>query len=252
MDLELLRGAGLTDSESKVYLSLLKIGDSTRGEIVSASGIAGSKVYENLEKLHQKGLVSWYITEGIKHFKPMHPKHLITFLESQKETILRMEARLRTILPSLIGIFAQSKEDQEVELLHGMKGLEAVFLEQIDILNKGGINYVIGGTKGIDEEAMQAFFVKIHRLRQQRGIRTRMLYNLRQKKAVDALYANSEFSLTEVKYLPHTSPVSINIYANRVIIVIFGQDMTLIHIKSKETSHSFMEYFNILWKQGVA
>src|SRR3989338_10941265 len=79
-----LSNVGLTDSESKVYLALLSLGDSTRGEIVNESGIAGSKVYEVLDKLYRKGLVAKYLKDKILHFKPANPMQLITYLNEKK------------------------------------------------------------------------------------------------------------------------------------------------------------------------
>ncbi len=250
MNENVIKEAGLTDSETKIYLALLEIGDSTRGNIVNHSRVAGSKVYENLEKLHQKGLVSWYIQQGVKHFKPTNPKQLLTYLEEKKKSIIRVEEKMQSILPLLLSQYSDSKEEQEVELLTGMKGLETIFFEQVDLLKRGEFNYVIGGTKGSNEGPMFAFFEKIHHMRQAKGIKTKMLYNVSQKETVDRLYGQSKFSLTQVRYIPTASPVAINIYANRVVIIIFGKEMTLIHIRSQQTASSFLEYFSILWKQG--
>ena len=65
MEREILREIGLTDSETKVYLALLELGDSTRGEIVNTAGIAGSKLYEIIDKLQDRGLVSVYIKNKV-------------------------------------------------------------------------------------------------------------------------------------------------------------------------------------------
>jgi len=247
---EALKEAGLTESQSKVYLALLELGDSTRGDIVATSGISGSKVYENLEKLHAKGLVAWYTKAGVKHFKPTNPNQLLTYLEEKKKGISTVEENMKTFLPGLLTLYNQSREEEEVEILHGIRGMETIFLEQVAILKNGEYNYVIGGTRGSNEGAMTAFFVKIHRLRQQKGIRTRMLYNQRQKDAIEGMYGGKIFSMTEVRYLQTTSPVAINIYSNRVVIIIFGREMTLIHIRSQQTADSFLEYFSLLWGQG--
>ena len=66
---DVLREIGLTESENKIYLALLDLGDSTRGDIVNKSGVAGSKVYDLLERLREKGLVSIYVKDKVKHFK---------------------------------------------------------------------------------------------------------------------------------------------------------------------------------------
>lgn len=248
MEKEILSQIGLTDSERKVYLALLELGDSTRGEIVNKSKVAGSKVYELLEKLQEKGLVSIYSQNKIKHFKPVNPKQILNYIEIKKNEILSIEKDANNILPMLLGKFNASKENQEVELLTGIHGLEIIFREQIDIMKKGETCYVIGGTKGSDEVAVQAFFEKIHLLREQKKIKTRMLFNLKQKSSTEKLYSTKKYPQTETRFIEHSSPVAINIYKDRTAIIIFGKEISTIIIKSQDVANSFMEYFNILWK----
>ena len=57
---ELLK-VGLTDGESKVYLALSQLGSSTVGPIVKKSGIAYSNIYDVLDRLTKKGIVSFVI-----------------------------------------------------------------------------------------------------------------------------------------------------------------------------------------------
>ena len=136
MEMDILNEIGLSESEKKVYLSLLELGDSTRGDIVNTSGVTGSKVYELLEKLQEKGLVSIYLKDNVKHFKPTNPKQILNYLEQKKEEIINIERQAQAILPSLLAKYGQSKEDEEVELISGMHGLEVIFREQVDSLKK--------------------------------------------------------------------------------------------------------------------
>lgn len=245
---ELLREIGLTDSEIKVYLTLLELGDSTKGPITNSSQITGSKTYEILERLKHKGLISEYIKDKIKHYKASNPNQILRYLEEKQEKITDVEEKIKNILPTLLLKFQSSKKDQEVELFTGLKGLQAIFYEQIEIMNSGETNYVIGGTKGIDEEAVIAFFQKIHQLRAKKKIKTKMLYNKRQKTNTDELF--NTYAYTTTKYIDHTSPVAINIYNDRTVIIIFGKQISAIHIKSEEVANSFLEYFHMLWTQA--
>ena len=115
------------------------------------------------------------------------------------------------------------------------------------MLKKGETCYVIGGTKGVDEGPIMAFFRKIHLMREKKKIKTKMLYNVRQKKTVEAYYSK-EFPGTTSRFISHTSPVAVNIYNDRTVIIIFGSEITSIHIKSEDVAKSFLEYFNLLWK----
>ncbi len=245
---DILREIGLTDSEIRVYLGVLDLGDSTKGPITDRSQVTGSKTYEVLERLKQKGLITEYLKNKVKHYKAASPKQLLQYLEEKKQKIDSTESHIKTILPQLLGKYHASIKENEVELYTGLKGMQAIFYEQIDIMNPGETNYVIGGTAGIGEEAMMAFFQKIHKLRAEKKIKTRMLYNNRQKKETEKLF--SRYKYTETRYIAHTSPVAINIYKDRTVIIIFGAEITAIHIRSQDVAGSFMEYFNMLWKQS--
>jgi len=247
MNTRVLEEIGLTGAEIRVYLSLLELGDSTRSNIVSKSKISGSKVYDVLEKLQAKGLVAIYTQNKVKHFKPTNPKQILYYLEEKRKEINNVESQAKNILPLLLAQFQASKEEHEVELLTGLKGLEVIFREQIDIMKPGDINYVIGGTKGSEEEAVVAFFQKIHVMREKKRIKSKMLYNLRQKERTERFFGTQQYSHSETRYIKHSSPVSINIYKNRVVIIVFGKTISAIHIKSQDIANSFLEYFNLLW-----
>ncbi len=247
---QVLQELGLTPSEIKVYLALLDLGDSTRGDIVNKSGISGSKIYDILEKLKDKGLISIYDQNQVRHFKPVNPKQILNYIDGKKEEVNKIEQDAKLILPMLLVKFNSTAKEQEVELLNGLKGLEILFREQIDLLNTGETCYVIGGTKGAEEEPVVAFFQKIHLLREGKRIKTKMLYNLRQKVTTERFYSSKRYPHTETRYIKHTSPVAIDIYKDRTVIIIFSDTITAIHIKSEDVAKSFKEYFELLWKQA--
>ncbi|MAF34952.1 hypothetical protein CMO91_03850 [Candidatus Woesearchaeota archaeon] len=248
----ILQQIGLTESETKVYLALLDLGDSTRGDIVHTSGIAGSKVYEVLEKLQTKGLVTIYTKDKVSHFKPANPKQLLYYLEEKEQKVKQAEHQVNTIMAGLMEKYKGSATKPEVELLTGFKGLEILFREQVESLKKGEYNYVIGGTRGAQEQPVVAFFQKIHAMREKKGIKTKMLYNIKQKESATQDYGKQHYPGSTTRFIQHTSPVSINVYKNRVFITVWTDTPITIHIRSQDVANSFLEYFEILWKQSKA
>lgn len=239
---------GLSSNERITYLGLLELGDSTRSRIVAKTSIAGSKIYDILERLKTKGLVSIYLKDNVKHFKALNPQQLLHYVEEQESALKEQKKQVQNILPQLTAQFLSGKSEQEVELLSGMKGIQTYFYEQVEELEKGDVNYVIGGTRGINDDHLVAFYRKIHLLREQKGIKTKMLYNKRQKQLVKQSYHQKEFPLSETKFIEHTSAVAINIFKNKTLITIFGKEVTGIKITSKDVAQSFVEYFDLLWK----
>ena len=76
MNEKLLEEIGLTRGEIKVYLTLLKIGETTTGKIISEAKISSGKIYEILDKLIQKGLVSYTIKEKTRYFNAASPNRI--------------------------------------------------------------------------------------------------------------------------------------------------------------------------------
>ena len=85
-------------------------------------------------------------------------------------------------------------------------------------------------------------------MRQNKGIRTKMLFNIKQKDTYAKQFSSKVYKYTTTKYIEHASPVAINIYKDKTIIIIFGNKIISIYIKSQDIANSFLEYFDILWK----
>ena len=81
----------LTAGEARVYLSLLKLGSSKVGAIVGESRVSYSKVYDVLERLANKGLVSHVQIGKVRHFSAAEPSSCATF--TRLTTTTKLQAR---------------------------------------------------------------------------------------------------------------------------------------------------------------
>ncbi len=99
---ESLESAGMTKSEVKVYLSMVDLGSSSVGQIISKSNVTSSKIYELLDKLIHKGLVSSIIKKGVKHFEAAPPSRILDYL-NEKENSLKNQMYLFSSLAQICG-----------------------------------------------------------------------------------------------------------------------------------------------------
>ena len=76
MNTEALRKIGLTENEIKIYLDLLKSGTSTAYEIGKRTGIYRVHVYDKLEQLMDKGLVTYVYRGAKKFFQATNPSKI--------------------------------------------------------------------------------------------------------------------------------------------------------------------------------
>lgn len=165
----ILEDIGLTKSEINVYLALLELGSSSTGPIVEKSKAPSSKIYEILEKLMQKGLASFVIKRGTKHFEAADPKRLLDYMKEKEAKIKQQEKELSKILPELELKRTLSKYKSETTVYKGLRGLETAFYNALDLLSREDEMLVTG----IPSRSKQVnnFFVKFGKERAKRGIK---------------------------------------------------------------------------------
>ena len=156
MDVEpLLEEIGLSKNEIKIYLILLKLGSTTTGAIIKQTGIHNSKVYDGLERLSNKGLVTYVVVANTKHFTAVNPERLLDFLEDKKKLIEEHEKGIKKFLPQLKAMREIGVDETEAEIFRGWKGMESVFNEGIRVMGNGDTWYVIGAYAGEDAQIVQ-------------------------------------------------------------------------------------------------
>lgn len=92
---------GLTDGEARTYLALLKTGPSTVGPIAKTAHISYSKIYEVLERLLDKGLVSVIKKNNAHQYQAVEPAQLTNYIEQQEQQLQEKKKTITKMLPQL-------------------------------------------------------------------------------------------------------------------------------------------------------
>lgn len=241
----ILEEIGLTKNEIKIYLALLELGLTTSGAIIKRTGVHTSKVYDGLERLAEKGLVTHIVKADTKHFKAVSPDRLLDFLEDKKKKLEHQEKEVQEILPEL-KLKQQLVGDQtEAEIFKGWKGMDTAYRMLRATLKKGDLNLVFGASKGEDEEQVKRFFNRHLKLMAPLEIKQKIIYNEEARGNIEEQTRHP--ALFEVKYLKNTTPAEINIWADKTMIVILRKNPTIILISDKKTADSFRQYFEVMW-----
>ena len=242
MDTHLLEDIGLTKSESKVYLALLEIGSCTTGKIVDKSKASSSKIYEILDKLMQKGLVSFIIKNGMKFYEAAPSDRIMDYMHEKEEAIQKQKNQLKNLLPELELKRQMSKYESEATIFKGIKGIETAFFASLDLLNEG--DEILITSVSLRSEILKRVFIKIGKERVKRKITARALFNEPVKGEIQL-----KNPLTTIRYVPINTPTGIYIYKNRVLIMPQSDDYLLIVIDNKEIADSFRAQFELQWNQ---
>ena len=101
MDLELLKEIGLTEGEIKVYLALFTLGSTSTGPLIKEAKIHSSKVYPILDRLIDKGLVS-FIKENKKTIYTANPPTtILSYLDKKKSDIEEQKESAKKLVKEL-------------------------------------------------------------------------------------------------------------------------------------------------------
>lgn len=224
-----LNRIGLSDSEVKIYLSLLSLGKANATQLAEDSGVHRTNVYSILDKLKERGLASQFHENHKLVFKITDPKNLLNYL---KET----ETMIQGILPDLDALKESVKEKVEVEVFRGEKGMKAAFKDQI----REGKDVVGFGIAGQLRHNLPVFSSQYVRDMKHRGILSRHLY------AEGTEFHDAHW---EVRVLPRDfmTPVATQIYSNKVCISIWEPAMVAIIVTSAEVAENYRKHFELMW-----
>ncbi len=114
---------GLTGNEAKVFETLVKFGKLGAGEVSRESGVSYSKIYNILDSLTSKGLVS-VIPEKSKKFVPSSPQSLIDFIEEKQKKLEKAKQKAKELKK-----FYNIKEKNPVLMGIGKKGFYKIIKE---------------------------------------------------------------------------------------------------------------------------
>lgn len=246
MDTALLEELGLTKNEIKVYLALLELGSSPAGPLIKRVGMHRAAVYDIIDLLINKGLVSFVVKANRKYFEAQDPDRLLEYLESKKQDLISKEEKLKKFLPELQLKRKLSQEEQEGTIYKSKKGLKSIFE---DILKEEKPWFVFGAT-GQFKELFHAYFIHFHERRAESKIPLKIIFNEEVRKQK----REEELKLCQIKYLPNSyiSPSTTYVYGDKVAIINWSSDPIAFLIRSKEVAQSYKQFFTILWKTAKA
>jgi len=246
---DILLEIGLTRSEVAVYFALLETGSSTTGLIIKKAGIASGKAYLILDKLIQKGLVTYSIKSGIKYYQAKDPEKLIDYVKEKEESLKKKEEQLKEILPRLKAQYEEQKYKPLAEVYEGIKGFKTFYDWVLKELKKGDSIDILGVPREANEK-FQAYLLDWNKRRIQLGIKMRIIYNNDCREFGEK---REKMKLTEVRYMKQEleTPAWIDIFKDYVVTInVHGEPICFL-IKNKESAESYKRYFDILWKQSI-
>ncbi len=239
MKIEILEKIGLSKGEIKIYNAILDLGIASINKIHENTGIERRNIYDIINKLIERGLIT-YITENKKRlFQITHPSKIIGYVEEKKQVLEKIKEELVEEIPDLIEKFQSKKPDIKAEIYRGKEGIKAVWEDMLNYKE----NYFIGSGR-YAMKLMPDFWYNFNKRRIKLKVKWYNLLRKEMKKEVKA--EKYEF----IKFLPEefsVNPLVIFIYGNKVANVLWGPDFFAFVIENREIAENYKKYHKYLW-----
>ena len=235
---------GLTKGESKVYNVLINHGTLKAGEITRYSRVSYSKVYEVLDRLIEKGLVSFILKNKIKHFSIVEPHKLVEYLDKKEKELENQ----KEIIENLINKVQESKENKaqtNAEVFMGLNGLKSAYKIILNDSNKGDIFRYFFPLKDYDE-VICTFYERLHAFQKSKELDERGIAHLELKQSN---YYKKVGKYLSFKFVDFPIPSTIEILNNYVLIVSWESKMRFL-ITSQDIAKQFNNYFDEIWTKA--
>jgi len=233
---ENLSKLGFSPSEIKIYLQLLKNGSSYPNKISSETKINRTNVYEALDRLISKGIISFIVKNKAKWFEAKPPESILSLINEKEKEIQEIKD---IILKEIKNLEINPKNSLEANIFVGKKGLKIIF-ENILETNKP-ISLIASQLQF--KELFGPYFELWHKKRIEKNIFQRSIFpnsfkkKLKERKFLKYKFVDDRF----------TNPTTTIIFGDNSLFIQWSKELLAIKINNKEITKSHLNYFNMLW-----
>lgn len=244
VDLTQLEKIGLKEKESKIYISLLKEGQSLANTIAKRTDILRSSVYDYLDILLDKGFISYTIQSGKKYFQAVSPEKILDNFQDKKD---EEEEALKKIIPELKSLQNLTTNKSKIEVFQGKEGMKTAMSY---ILKDKPKEILTSGSSGVGYKLLPFFLEHWHRERAKNKIKLRIIYN-NVPESIERIKKGPSLACSEIRFAPvsRTSLTGTLIFNNKILLTIWDlENPYAILIENDSISQSYKDNFEILWK----
>jgi len=235
MDTSILRKIGLDEKEISIYITLLRLGNTTASMISKETSIDRATCYRYIDSLINKGLISYSIKNNVKYFTPSHPDKILKDLKEK-------ESEYKKLIPELVNISNISKQDTTAEVYKGKEGLKTVLREVLRTKK----DHLVLGDEGHYQELLPIFFHHFLQDCEKNKIKEKVLCSQEVFKKIKQF----DYKFSKTKALPSGSslPTTTLVYGEKIVLFSWEEPYNAIVITNKNLAESYRKYFEMLWK----
>lgn len=251
----IIKEAGLSEKGAIVYAALLELGGAFPSQIAKHTKLKRSTVYEVLDDLAIKGLISELKKRNKYFYSIEHPRRLANFSDRLIKHAEEQNQKLKEFLPQMESLYAGVTNKPKVSYFEGTDGVMEIYEDHIS----GNKKYEMVGFVNI-AELMQFLPTKKYReyvrVKEKIGITSRGILPDTNE---DRAYDKEIYSVASKKILPDVRFISkeefpwkgdITVYAeNKISIITFdNKKVSGIIIESETIAQMMRMIFELAWK----
>lgn len=251
MTKKLLELFELSPIEAEIYLCLYAKKPQTVVELSKNVGLARSTIYDNIEKLIQKGLAERIVLYKSQKFRAHPVNTLYTQIEEKQSNLNQLESAYEQLQKQL-SFPHQLPNETQVRYYHGKQGLQQMMHNSL-AADKEVVGYsVYGRVNIVGSKFMKKWVAEFNRLK----LNDRVITNPRPKTIeilkVDLKPEEHQQSKDDVRYLPEEQLYvsgDTTVY-NNIFAVCYWQDSEVVgvEIENEELVKTQKSIFEMLWK----
>lgn len=236
--LQVLKEYGLSEKESKVYLALLPLGKINLQEVAKRVDLPRTTIYNTLNYLVSKGLVSFITNKGVRFYEATDPSKLLDKLDEKRELVA-------SVLPELESLKKIIKESSSVEIFQGSKGLFTILS---DIFKKKQQTYYFG-SYSLSVEVLKHQPEHFRTIRLDRKIPAKIVID---KYDEDTFHKKEYIKITEMRFNDSLRdfPCMIFIYGKKVALYTLKKDIIGVIISNEQVADAMKMVFDMYWNSS--
>lgn len=228
-----LQKLGLSQAESATYLYLVRNGCDYPRNISASTGLNRTNVYEALDRLVGKGLVSFVARNKVKWFQAEPVEVLLSLFEKKVEEFERLKDEMQKHIKNI----KPSQRRLEASIFTGKKGLRILFESMLE--ENKSISLIAAELQF--QQLFGPYFELWHKKRAEKRIPQRSIFpkHIKPKKRPLLTYRFTREGIT--------NPTTTIVYGDTCLFIEWSEEPVAVKIESNTIAKSHQNHFDALW-----
>ena len=225
---------------------LLECREAKTGIICSKLNIPNSHIYSILEKLLDKGIISYKIINNVKIFLPVDPESLYAIFREKERQLQEEKEDLKIFISNLKQIEIKDKKQNDFKYFEGIIGIKSMFTEFVASFEKDSRVFIASAP--IAYEKWNAFLLDLfHPPRIKKNVHQQLIIPTRLKKYGKE---REKFQPIEIKYSDVEMESEFGVAGEFTYFLSYGDKPYALLIKDKNFANTQIKIFNIMWEHA--